>query len=140
MDRPKDHIDIFWSKEDDGYIANVPDLRYCSAFGETPEDALREVLVAMELHLDTLDELGRPISEAQARPTVPTSGMPKTSGGAQFEVYRDSNGEYRWRFRAADGQMIIHSGEGYASREHAVRAIRLFKEQSPRAQVEISTS
>jgi predicted RNase H-like HicB family nuclease len=61
MDRPKDHIDIFWSKEDDGYIANVPDLRYCSAFGETPEDALREVLVAMELHLDTLDELGRPV-------------------------------------------------------------------------------
>jgi predicted RNase H-like HicB family nuclease len=63
MDQPKYHIDIFWSDEDGGYIANVPALRYCSAFGETYEEALREVLVAMELHLDTLRELGHPIPE-----------------------------------------------------------------------------
>jgi predicted RNase H-like HicB family nuclease len=63
MDQPKYRIEIFWSDEDGGYIANVPDLRYCSAFGETYEEALREVLVAMELHLDTLRELGRPIPE-----------------------------------------------------------------------------
>ncbi len=59
MDQPKYHIDIFWSEEDDGYIANVPALRYCSAFGMSYEEALREVLVAMELHLDTLRELER---------------------------------------------------------------------------------
>jgi transcriptional regulator NrdR len=59
MDQPKYRIEIFWSNEDGGYIANVPDLRYCSAFGETYEEALREVLVAMELHLDTLRELER---------------------------------------------------------------------------------
>jgi predicted RNase H-like HicB family nuclease len=67
MDRPKYHIDIFWSDEDGGYIANVPDLRYCSAFGETYEEALREVLVAMELHLDTLQELDRPTPEPASR-------------------------------------------------------------------------
>ena len=66
MDQPKYHIDIIWSDEDGGYIANVPDLQYCSAFGETPEDALCEVLEAMELHLETLEELGRPIPEPQA--------------------------------------------------------------------------
>src|SRR5215211_2061261 len=63
MDQPKYRIEIFWSDEDGGYIANVPDLRYCSAFGESYEEALREVLVAMELHLDTLREFGRPIPE-----------------------------------------------------------------------------
>ena len=63
MDQPKYHIDIFWSDEDGGYIANVPDLEYCSAFGETYEEALREVLVAMALHLDTLKELERSIPQ-----------------------------------------------------------------------------
>jgi predicted RNase H-like HicB family nuclease len=63
MDQPKYRIEIFWSDKDGGYIANVPDLRYCSAFGESYEEALREVLAAMELHLDTLAEEGRPIPE-----------------------------------------------------------------------------
>jgi len=67
MDQPKYHIDIFWSDEDGGYIANVPALRYCSAFGETYEEALREVLVAMELHLDTLRELDHSIPESEGR-------------------------------------------------------------------------
>ena len=40
---PKYEIDIFWSEEDDGYIADVPELTYCSAWGETHEYALREV-------------------------------------------------------------------------------------------------
>lgn len=65
MDQSKYRIEIFWSDEDGGYIANVPALRYCSAFGESYEEALREVLVAMELHLDTLRELDRPIPEPE---------------------------------------------------------------------------
>ena len=36
-------ISIFCSEEDGGYIADIPDLRFCSAFGETPEEALHEV-------------------------------------------------------------------------------------------------
>jgi predicted RNase H-like HicB family nuclease len=47
----KYRIEIFYSEEDEGYIANVPDLHYCSAFGESYEEALHEVLIAMELHL-----------------------------------------------------------------------------------------
>ena len=31
------HINIFYSEEDGGYIADIPDLEYCSAFGATPE-------------------------------------------------------------------------------------------------------
>ena len=40
------HINIFYSDEDEGYIADIPDLQHCSAFGVTPEDALREVETA----------------------------------------------------------------------------------------------
>lgn len=40
------HINIFYSEEDKGYIADIPDLEACSAFGETPEEALREVEIA----------------------------------------------------------------------------------------------
>jgi predicted RNase H-like HicB family nuclease len=56
-------IVIFWSDEDDCWIADVPDLRYCSAFGDTREDALREIQVAMEGWLETARELGKPIPE-----------------------------------------------------------------------------
>lgn len=35
------HINIFYSDEDKGYIADIPDLSYCSAFGETPIEALQ---------------------------------------------------------------------------------------------------
>ena len=37
------HINIFYSEEDGGYIADIPDLVACSAFGRTPHEALQEV-------------------------------------------------------------------------------------------------
>lgn len=52
------HIDIFWSDEDACWIANVPDLRYCSAHGETPAEAAAEAQVAIELWLETAAEQG----------------------------------------------------------------------------------
>lgn len=39
----KYHIDLFYRKEDGGYVANIPDLQMCSAFGGMQEEALREV-------------------------------------------------------------------------------------------------
>ena len=36
------HINVFYSEEDGGYIADLPDLKHCSAFGETANAALRE--------------------------------------------------------------------------------------------------
>jgi len=42
------HINIFYSEEDEGYIADIPDLKFCSAFGDTPQEALREVLKAKD--------------------------------------------------------------------------------------------
>lgn len=46
------HINIFYSEEDGGYIADIPDLEACSAFGQTPEQALSEVRQAKEAWLE----------------------------------------------------------------------------------------
>jgi predicted RNase H-like HicB family nuclease len=54
-------IEIFYSEEDEGYIAIVPELPGCSAFGETEERALREVKIAMQLWLETARGMGRVI-------------------------------------------------------------------------------
>ena len=51
-------IVIFWSEEDEAYIADLPDLHYCSAWGHTPEEALRELLVAREAWLEAAHERG----------------------------------------------------------------------------------
>lgn len=42
------HINLFYSEEDEGYIADIPDLQHCSAFGHTPSEALLEVLKAKQ--------------------------------------------------------------------------------------------
>ena len=46
-------VTIFYSEKDGGYIAVAPDLKGCSAFGETPQEALKEMETAMELWLET---------------------------------------------------------------------------------------
>lgn len=61
---------IFWSEEDGEYVADVPDLKYCSASGATPDEALREVLEAKSLWLETADEKGLPIPEPRYRPAI----------------------------------------------------------------------
>ena len=55
------HINVFYSEEDEGYIADIPDLKYCAAFGETPAEALREVLIAKAAWLETAKAEKKPI-------------------------------------------------------------------------------
>jgi predicted RNase H-like HicB family nuclease len=64
------HINIFYSEEDEGYIADIPDLKYCSAFGETPEEALREVLTAKEAWLEAARAEGKPIPLPRYKPVI----------------------------------------------------------------------
>ena len=54
-------IEIFYSEEDEGYIAVVPDLPGCTAFGEAEEEALAEIKLAISLWIDTAREEGRMI-------------------------------------------------------------------------------
>jgi predicted RNase H-like HicB family nuclease len=64
------HINIFYSEEDEGYIADIPDLKFCSAFGETPEEALKEVLLAKSVWLDVARAEGKPIPLPRYRPVI----------------------------------------------------------------------
>jgi len=52
---------IFYSGQDEGYIAIVPDLPGCSAFGRTKEEALEEGKAAMKLWIETAKKEGREI-------------------------------------------------------------------------------
>jgi len=61
-------INIFCSHEDGGYIADIPDLPYCSAFGDTPEEALAQVLKAKALWIETAQAEGRSVSRPSVRP------------------------------------------------------------------------
>ena len=64
------HINIFYSEEDEGYVADIPDLAHCSAFGETPEQALAEVLKAKTVWLDAAEAEGKPIPIPAFRPVI----------------------------------------------------------------------
>lgn len=55
------HINIFYSDEDEGYIADIPDLKGCSAFGNTPEEALKEVLLAKSAWIEAAVAEGIPV-------------------------------------------------------------------------------
>jgi len=68
------HINIFYSEEDRGYIADIPDLESCSAFGETPEQALAEVKKAMRAWLKTAKREGKPIPCPRYRPLIYQTG------------------------------------------------------------------
>lgn len=62
------HINLFYSEEDQAWVADIPDLFICSATGDTPEEALREVLIGKELWLKTAREEGKPIPEPMYHP------------------------------------------------------------------------
>ena len=60
-------IEIFYSDDDCGYIAVVPELAGCSAFGESEEQALREIKTAIEFWLSTARKLGREIPKPKGQ-------------------------------------------------------------------------
>jgi predicted RNase H-like HicB family nuclease len=64
------HINIFYSVEDGGYIADIPDLEACSAFGKTAKEALREVERAKAAWLSAAKKLRKPIPAPRYRPAI----------------------------------------------------------------------
>ena len=75
------HINIFFSDEDGGYIADIPDLDSCSAFGRTPDDALAEVEKAKEAWLVAAREAGKPIPPPRYRPVHLPDSLASTASG-----------------------------------------------------------
>lgn len=60
-------IEVFGSEEDEGYIAVVPDLPGCSAWGATAEEAVREIEHAQQAWIEACMKSGDPIPEPLTR-------------------------------------------------------------------------
>jgi predicted RNase H-like HicB family nuclease len=64
------HINVFFSTEDNCYVADIPDLKYCSALGDTPEEAVREVQIAKAAWLKAAKQRGKRIPKPKYRPAI----------------------------------------------------------------------
>ncbi len=60
---------IYWSAEDDAFIAEVPELPGCAADGATYQEAIANAEVAVREWIETAQELGRPVPEPRGRLT-----------------------------------------------------------------------
>lgn len=63
-------VTLRWSDEDEAYIATVPELPGLSAFGDTEEEALKELEIVQEVFLDVMRERGDPIPEPRSLPAA----------------------------------------------------------------------
>jgi len=63
----KYEVIIYWSKEDEAFIAEAPELPGCAADGATYQEALSNVEVIIKEWIETAKELGRPIPEPKGR-------------------------------------------------------------------------
>ena len=67
---PHYHINVFWYSDDDCWVADVPDLKSCSAFGDTPVEAMAEAQVAIAGWIEAAIANGLPVPEPRYRPAI----------------------------------------------------------------------
>jgi predicted RNase H-like HicB family nuclease len=58
---------IYWSNEDQLFVADVPELPGCMAHGDTPREALAQAHEAMALWIETATEFGDPVPQPRGR-------------------------------------------------------------------------
>ncbi len=63
----KYQVIIYWSKDDESFVAEVPELAGCAADGETHEEALANVQVVIREWIEAATEMGRPVPEPRGR-------------------------------------------------------------------------
>jgi predicted RNase H-like HicB family nuclease len=64
------HINVFWSQRDECWVADVPDLKSCAAFGDSPEEAIAEARSAVDGWLDSARSEGLTIPKPRYRPAI----------------------------------------------------------------------
>ena len=67
MPKPRYEVILYWSDEDQAFIAEVPELPGCAADGNTYRQALANVEVVVQEWIETAKELGRPVPEPRGR-------------------------------------------------------------------------
>ncbi|MCL2019105.1 MAG: type II toxin-antitoxin system HicB family antitoxin [Oscillospiraceae bacterium] len=63
----KYEIILYWSDEDDAFIAEVPELASCMADGKTQMEALANIEIVMQEWIETAKEIGRAIPQPRGR-------------------------------------------------------------------------
>jgi len=63
-------VNIFFGEENGGHIGDIPDIPHCTAFGETPAQALAEVLKAKAAWIEAARAEGKPIPPPTFRPVI----------------------------------------------------------------------
>ena len=80
------------------------------------------------------------LSTAAAALGLATLGGPRDAhaeaAGFQFEVYKDSRGGFRWRFKAGNGVIICAAERPYTTRKDCLNSIDLIKQGAARAPIE----
>lgn len=102
-------ISIFYSEEEEGYIADIPDLRFCSAFGKTPDEALAEVQIARQAWLEAARVAGKSLPEPQYHPAIyrrPHMNEETTNNPNASE--EDLLPEYRFDYSKAKPNSFAH--------------------------------
>jgi predicted RNase H-like HicB family nuclease len=61
---------VFWSDDDGLWIADVPDLKYCSSHGDTPDEAIANIQDAIEGWIETARDAGLDIPKPRYRPAI----------------------------------------------------------------------
>lgn len=106
---PKYHINLFWSEPDGAWVADVPDLQSCSAFGDTPAEALAEIEQAIEAWLAVAREDGLPSPEPRYRAATraPAEGAKQISGSRRHSALETGVGHRRARHPAALPDVLL---------------------------------
>ena len=67
---PHYHINVFWSEDDECWLADVPDLHPCTSHGESPEEATANIRDAIQDWLEVARDKGFDIPEPRYRPAI----------------------------------------------------------------------
>jgi predicted RNase H-like HicB family nuclease len=127
------HVNIFYSQDDEGYIADIPDLEACSAFGATPAAALAQVELAKAAWLEAARAEGKPIPEPRYRPVIYQLALQPASRLAE------SQGVYHVIPSLRGGWEVKKSGASRASRrfEHKQDAVKYGRRVSQNRQTQL---
>lgn len=108
-------VKIFPDPEGDGdYIAEIEELKGCTAFGETPKEALEEIIIAKELWIETAKKHGKPIP----KPKGTRVNEPKKRFNVIFpESLLKEVDEFRGKHGLKRSELLMEAAENYMAME-----------------------
>ena len=101
-----------------------------------PNRWMWSLAAAITLGLGFVATMPRPAALAADNKDAKADAKPDARKGATFEVYKDRGGEYRWRLRTTNKQIIATSGDGYKEKRDCLAGIESVKRNAADAKVE----